>query len=227
MKKIFTTDLDGTVIYSEKHEFNSHKRLVETNGDYKAYMNEKLYSSLDEYNKQILFVPVTTRSIGQYRRINFPIVPRYALVLNGAILLKNGEIDKEWLCESYKMCEDYQDDLLQAVKVVKCSGYKCSHIDLYDIFFLFIKTESPSSVFQLLCSQLNLNNVTVYRKNGKIYVIPKPMEKGMAVKRLKDRFDIDFIIAAGDSDMDKSMLDIADKTISCQMLKEKGDYCNE
>ena len=47
----------------------------------------------------MLFVPVTTRTIEQYKRISLLkniIIPEYAIVSNGGNILINGETDSYW-----------------------------------------------------------------------------------------------------------------------------------
>jgi phosphoserine phosphatase len=47
--------------------------------------------------------------------------------------------------------------------------------------------------------------------HNKIYVLPKMLTKGNAVNRLQERIKSDYTICAGDSELDLSMLSIADK----------------
>ena len=47
--------------------------------------------------------------------------------------------------------------------------------------------------------------------NGeKVYVVPKKLNKGMAVKRLRKKMNPGYILAAGDSEFDVSMVEESD-----------------
>lgn len=224
MKKIFATDLDGTVIYSKQYDFETDKIQVETHNQYESYMNKRLYDSLKTTNQIVPFVPITTRNLDQYERIQLPIVPKYALVLNGAMLLVDGKIDDKWLSESIQLAKPFMTELYNAMFLADNSNYECTHLDLLGQFFVFIKTVHPLELVDILKSRLDLSKVTVYHKKNKVYVIPTVFEKGYAIDRLKKICPFDFLIAAGDSAMDDSMLKKADKIISCDTLKEKGTY---
>lgn len=227
--KIFMTDLDGTIIYSKHYEFNAEKILVDSYKDYTAFMNKHLYDSLYAFNKEIPFIPVTTRTLEQYERIKFPIVPSYALVLNGAMLIKDGKIDNDWLNESRYIVADYKYEMNMANKVIECvaDSFDISKFQYVNQFFIFVKTEYPNALIELLKRNLDLSKLDIYNKRSKVYVVPKPLSKGNALVRLKKLLHSNYVITAGDSDIDIPMLSMADKVIPCEILKEKGEYINE
>jgi hydroxymethylpyrimidine pyrophosphatase-like HAD family hydrolase len=90
MKEILLAcDLDNTLIHSWKHRKEGDLCIEHIGEKEQGYMSRKaaeLYSSLPE---NILLVPVTTRSVDQYRRIRWPgsREPDLAVTTNGAILL--------------------------------------------------------------------------------------------------------------------------------------------
>lgn len=227
--KIFMTDLDGTIIYSESHEFNADKILVDKHGDYTAFMNKHLYDSLNEFNKKVPFIPITTRTLNEYERIKLPLIPNYALVLNGAILVVNGHIDNDWLNESRRIIMNCQDEMNKAQKLIEniVDEFQISKLQYINQFFLFVKTPYPQELIKILRYNIDLTNVDIYNKKNKVYVLPKSLSKGNALMRLKKRLNSKYIIAAGDSEMDISMLNIADEIVSCYDLREKGEYINE
>lgn len=227
--KIFMTDLDGTIIYSQRHEFNAEKIPVDNYKDYIAFMNKHLYDSLDVFNKKVPFIPITTRTLDQYERIKLPIIPNYALVLNGAMLIKDGKIDGDWLDESRRIITNYQSEMDLANKIIESliDAFHISKMQYVNQFFIFVKTEYPKELIELLKRNLDLSKLDLYNKKSKVYVLPKPLSKGNALIRLKRRLHSNYVIAAGDSDMDIPMLNIANEVIPCEILKEKGEYINE
>ena len=89
---VFYSDLDNTLIYSYRREIGGKKRCVEVyQGREISFMSEYSYHLLQEISKKALFIPVTTRTMEQYQRIDLGIgIPEYALVCNGGILLVRG-----------------------------------------------------------------------------------------------------------------------------------------
>lgn len=91
MKEILLAcDVDNTLIHSWKHRKEGDLCIEHIGEKEQGYMSRKaaeLYSSLPE---NILLVPVTTRSVDQYRRIRWPgsREPDLAVTTNGAILLE-------------------------------------------------------------------------------------------------------------------------------------------
>ena len=57
---------------------------------------------------------------------------------------------------------------------------------------------------------------------NKFYVMPKQLKKGTAMERLKNRINEKFVICAGDSFLDISMLEIADIAISPKNIELKN-----
>lgn len=88
------SDLDGTLIFSA-----SRKQPGDIVCEYK---DNREISCITKRQAELLpglaIVPVTTRSIEQYRRIRFPegFSPEYALTDNGGTLLVNGVPDPDW-----------------------------------------------------------------------------------------------------------------------------------
>lgn len=81
---IYASDLDRTLIFShrflDEHKYNKKIVLVEDkDGKEISYMSELAYNKLQEINnnKDITFIPTTTRSLEEYNRI------RLGLNLNG------------------------------------------------------------------------------------------------------------------------------------------------
>ena len=63
--------------------------------------------------------------------------------------------------------------------------------------------------------------VDVCNNGEKIYIVPKNLNKGMALERIKEKIKADYVMAAGDSDFDVSMLKKADVCFIPKDLKEK------
>ena len=230
IEKAFITDLDGTVIYSHRRVGDARNMTcVEDQPRYQSFMNTHLYRNIKKWNEEVPFIPLTTRSEEEYSRIRFPFVPYYALVGNGAVLLKGGKRVVEWEVETARLIQE-EYTLLRNIedKLRDC-------LDLYDIqslrmvenSFLFIKSPEAEQLEYFIKRHFDLSGVTIYRHNTKMSIVPKQLEKGTAARRLREYLNIKTIISAGDTDMDTSMLEYADKTIECDVLKNEGEYIKE
>ncbi len=221
--KIINLDLDNTLIYSYKHDIGSHKRNVEIyEGREVSYITERTFHSLQEVRKSYLVVPTSTRTVEQYNRIKlgvgkFP----YALVCNGGILLRNGEVDKAWYEESLEIIQDSQDSMHRARIYLEKEQRRYFEIRYIEKLFVFTKCKEPEQVVTLLRGKLDLHVVDIFNNGEKVYVVPCNLSKGVAIERLKKMLHPELVIAAGDSEFDISMVEAADKGLVPYGFKEK------
>ena len=212
MKNILCVDMDNTIIYSYKHDIGEKKLNVELyNGREISFISERTYSLLKEVNDKMLIVPTSTRTEEQYRRINLHIgaIP-YALVCNGGVLLVNGERDKEWYYESLKMIAESRPQLDKAIGILEVDPRRKFEVRFIDELFVFTKCEKPDEVIKDLNKTLKTELVDIFHNGEKVYVVPKKLSKGMAVRRLREKLKPESIMAAGDSGFDISMVEEAD-----------------
>ena len=204
--------MDNTIIYSYKHDIGEKKLNVELyNGREISFISERTYSLLKEVNDKMLIVPTSTRTEEQYRRINLHIgaIP-YALVCNGGVLLVNGERDKEWYYKSLKMIAESRPQLDKAISILEVDPRRKFEVRFIDELFVFTKCEKPDEVIKDLNKTLKTELVDVFHNGEKVYVVPKKLNKGMAVKRLRKKMNPGYILAAGDSEFDVSMVEESD-----------------
>ena len=76
--------------------------------------------------------------------------------------------------------------------------------------FLFTKCTEAESVVCNLSAQLDCGQVDVFNNGDKVYVVPKALNKGNAITRLRNKLKPQTVIAAGDSAFDISMVLAAD-----------------
>ncbi len=221
---LFVSDLDNTLIYSYKREIGKKKICVELyEGKEISFMTENSYRLLKEIREQVCFIPITTRSIEQYQRIflergNFS---DYALVCNGGILLVKNEIEKKWYKDSLKMIAGCQEELEKGERLLERDRFRKFEIRKISDLFLFTKSSKPDDTMVYLKRELEEKLVDVCNNGEKIYIVPKNLNKGMALERIKEKIKADYVMAAGDSDFDVSMLKKADVCFIPKDLKEK------
>lgn len=227
---ILFTDLDNTLIYSKKINIEEKIPVEIYNEEENSFMSKRSFNLLKELFDKIWLIPVTTRTIAQYSRINMGIKPEYALCANGGILLRDGVIDKKWYNETLGIVEDSYVEREKAFKYLegdKRRNFECRNIEN---LFVFTKCEKAYEVSRNLKEVLNTDLVDILYNGFKLYILPKKLNKGDMVKRLlksisKDEFDSsrDRIFAAGDTEFDLSIIKFADTGFAHKDL----NYCND
>ena len=220
---VLTIDLDNTLIYSYKHDIGPDKINVELyQGREISFITPTTKKLLERLKEQVLMVPTTTRTIEQYERINLGIGPfKYALVCNGGILLEDGQINEAWLLESKRLIADSLDAMKAGMKFLETEESRYFEIRFINELFVFTKCHEPELIIQKLKDRLDTTYVDVFDNGDKVYIVPKGLNKGAAVKRFKEFIGAERILAAGDSEFDISMLEAADIAIAPKGFKDK------
>ena len=217
--KLIFTDLDGTLIFSA---------LKKQPGDVVCeYKDGAEISCITARQAELLpkltgVIPVTTRSVEQYRRIKFPVgfSPEYVLSDNGGTLLINGVPDREWAENSLRIVKSCAGELERCRRAMENDPSRCFEIRMVDGMFLFTKSSSPASSLELLRSAAG-EQVKCFAIGAKLYAVPAEMNKGAAAERLRNRIAPDSaIICAGDSAMDVPMLSFADTAVFPEDITE-------
>lgn len=229
---LFACDLDNTIIHSYKKAQESDI-CVEMKDEKKlSYMTQKSYKLLKEIYEQrtdILFVPLTTRTMEQYGRIKLldGKFPKYALAANGGILLIDNCIDEKWYEESLEIIKDSLNELKLSMDILEKDKNIYFDIRIIDGLFVYTKSSNPKKTLSVLSENIDISKVDVYENGDKVYVISKKINKGEAVKRLKEKLNIEKTICAGDSLFDIPMLNIADIAVYPENLKNNISNDNQ
>lgn len=214
---ILFSDLDGTLIFSAKRKQAGD--IVIERKDCEAIScvtarQAELFPGL------LNVVPVTTRSVEQYKRIDlakFGFEPEYALCDNGGTLLVGGETDAGWSEWSAEIVRECKDELSRFRGLLECDPRRSFEVRLVDGLFLFTKSREPAETVKSLGEG---ELCECFFTGEKVYVIPKKLNKGEAVKRLAKRLGLREFAAAGDSLMDISMLNAANIAIFPEDISE-------
>lgn len=205
-------DLDNTLIYSHRHTVDEPIVWVEElNGRKQSFITEKAFSYFKSQNRYEV-IPITTRTKEQYERLsklsetlNF----EYALICNGAVLLVDGKEDKSWKNQSMEICREdaaFFYDVLEKVR----TKVETESIISVDPFMFYVKTKETETMYNYMMKIADKSHLLIYRDSRKVYCIPSSLSKGKALERFKILEYEDFCLAAGDSDFDVSMLNLAD-----------------
>ncbi len=218
-RAVMFSDLDGTLIFSAAKR-QPGDILCETKDGQEisciTARQAELLPGLD-------IIPVTTRSIEQFRRITIPgFRPEYALADNGGTLLVNGIPDPAWTADSMRLVRECSRELAECRRVLESDPCRCFEIRMVDGMFLFTKSGDPESTVAKL-SEAAGERVRCYSTGAKVYALPAGLCKGAAAARLAERIAPHRrIICAGDSMMDVPLLDIADVAVFPEDMRGAG-----
>lgn len=209
-KILFVCDLDNTLIYSKKHYKNGDVLVECIDGKPQSYMSPKSYDLFLKINRLVDFVPVTTRSIQQFKRINLPF--KTAFTTNATILLNNGEIDKDFAEYSKKQVEPYKQELERLYNLYK-DDQRFRIVRYVDNMFLFLACANGCTAEQCVLDIRTQTDLYTENTGYKIYIFPPTANKGESVKYFRKNKNYDFVIGAGDSPIDLAMLKKCDKAL--------------
>lgn len=209
---LFASDLDNTLIFSKNKMIGDSVCVEYKDGKELSYMTARAHTLLQDIAEKTLFVPVTTRSVEQYRRIRLveKKTPHFALVSNGGTLLVDGKEDKRWYVQSREIIAEAFSQMEKAILLLKQDELVTFDIRLTDGLFVFTKTSNAEISLEKLRQKLDTSLVSLEGTGEKIYVVPKELNKGNALKRLLERTGPLFTASAGDSSFDISLLQQAD-----------------
>ena len=210
--KILCTDLDNTIIYSYKHDIGNEKMNVEIYKEREiSFISNHTYELLKKVKEEFLIIPTSTRTIEQYERINLKIGTfKYALVCNGSVLIVDGKKDKDWYEESLRLAKPSNLEVKKALEYLENDKRRIFELRHIEDLFVFTKCDEAETVVNELREYLDKSLVNVFNNKEKVYVLPTSLSKGKAIERLRKYLKAKFIIAAGDSEFDISMVEAAD-----------------
>ena len=208
---LFACDLDNTLIHSYKHRTPEDICIEIYNDREQSFISSRAINLLRKIITKIIFIPVTTRSIEQYNRIKWQedILPKYAVVSNGANLIEDGKINTEWQKETLTYIQPYEEELHYQHSLLSQDKH-FSICRIVDNSFLFLKCCDELNVDACALELQNNTKLTVEHFGRKIYLFPPLLNKGEALRRLQNKISPIHTFCAGDSYIDIPMLNLAD-----------------
>lgn len=212
--------MDNTIIYSYKHDIGPDKICAEIYQDREiSYITAKTRALLEKVVQSVVMVPTTTRTIEQYNRIDLGVGRfKYVLACNGGVLLVDSEEDADWYNESVRLISASSEEMLKAKDLLESYEDRIFELRYIKELFLFTKCNEPENAVSYLQTRLDESKVDVFNNGVKVYVVPKKLDKGTAIRRLKEKLGAQKVIAAGDSEFDIPMLKAADYGIAPESL---------
>lgn len=205
---LFASDLDNTLLFSHKHARAGDVCVEYLDGKAQGFFPPGVIRGLTQINRTMRFVPVTSRSIAQFLRIQFPpgCVPKYALVANGGLLLRNGAVDPAWQARSLALAAPWRGELAKAGELLAQAPLPL-RARMVDDLYLFAACDSTAEAAQALAHVQGRTRLTAELSGRKLYFFPPGLSKGDALMRLREKFAPARVLCAGDSGIDVPMLE--------------------
>ncbi len=222
---LVASDLDRTLIYSgpalglTMPDDRAPRLLcVEVNnGRPLSYVTERAAALIERLAAAAEFVPVTTRSRDQYRRVHLPgPPPRYAVCANGGHILVNGRTDPDWHDRVRRQvsagCAPLSRVLDHLVRATDPGWLRKVRV-AEDLFvYLVVERELlPDDWLPALQEWASGLGWTVSLQGRKVYAVPVPLSKSAALAEVVRRTGARQVLAAGDSLLDADLLLAADR----------------
>lgn len=221
---LIASDLDRTLIYSaaalglDVPDARAPRLLcVEVyEGRPLSYMTETAAGMLAELARRSVFVPATTRTVEQYRRVRLPGRPaRYAVCANGGRLLVDGEPDQEWSAHVRRGLAGCAplEEVRAHLREASSAGDWVLKQRVADELFAYLvvdRARLPQTWVKELTAWAEPLGWSVSLQGRKIYAVPGSLTKSAAVAEVARRTGAAHTWAAGDSLLDADMLLAAD-----------------
>ncbi|MDF9812932.1 HAD family hydrolase [Streptomyces sp. SPB162] len=223
-RTLAASDLDRTLIYSSAalalgmpDEHAPRLLCVEVHeAKPLSFMTETAATLVQRLAAEAEFVPATTRTRKQYRRISLPgPVPRFAICANGGHLLVDGRTDQDWNAEMRRRLADGSVPLAEVrahlARVTDPAWLRKERV-AEDLFAYLVVERSllPENFVKDLAEWADGRGWTVSLQGRKIYTVPKPLRKSAALEEVVRRTGATEVLAAGDSLLDADLLLAAD-----------------
>lgn len=220
------SDLDGTLIHALRTLPEEHRARAVVVEHYQGRPITVVHRHTIETIRSLCvharFVPATTRSAAQLQRVT-PIwehvAANWAICANGATIMHQGSPDEEWRRKVERRAQNAAtvEQVRSALKrefgepeVVPWLGSWRS-CETHFLYAVFDPDDAPPGTDAQAGRLLESLGWVAVRHGRKLYVLPRHLTKGAATEHLRDRLEIERLLAAGDSLLDLDLLEAADR----------------
>ena len=224
---LIASDLDRTLIYSASalqlpsvDEQSPNLVSVEIyEGKPLSFMTLAASRRLTEIACAATFIPITTRTMAQYRRVRFPgVQPAFAITSNGGNILVGGVPDAGWHRSTAAAIDECGASLAEVRAELRMRSQDNWAIKrrVGDELFCYLVVdplELPDDFIESWSSWCSERGWRVSVQGRKIYAIPSPLTKERAMLAVANRIGARRTLAAGDGALDSGFLAAADAGI--------------
>lgn len=219
-----TTDLDQTLIFSPRATARLGGGLpcnpVEhIDGVVISEIAQTVSEHIDLLPARALLIPATTRTVDQLNRLQLPFAYRYAIAANGGAVLVDGVPDPSWDAEVQRRVTGVAPlDAAHALLTARADrpwllrSYRAAELFCYAIVDPTELDADELAQLDEACVEIGWRAMPQGRK---LYLLPNGLAKEAAVTYLLEKLCAQSRqrprhFAAGDAEVDRAMLDIAD-----------------
>jgi hydroxymethylpyrimidine pyrophosphatase-like HAD family hydrolase len=222
---LLACDLDQTLIFSRR-SWRLPEGVPEPDvatvelidGKPAAFSTARTLALLAELDRAAVFVPVTTRTLAQYSRVDLGGPgPRYAVAANGGHLLVDGVPDPDWAAavsaRIATTCRPLADIHARAHRLAADGWPRVVHVA--DGLFVYLVAHHREGIPDLssLAAELAGDGWSLSVQGRKVYFVPSVLTKIDAIAEVARRAGTIRLAAAGDSLLDQPMLAAADVAV--------------
>jgi hypothetical protein len=229
---LIACDLDRTLIYSSSAVADSTSDsqkpdlvcVEHYDGAPLSFMTRQSSDLLSDLGRAAVFVPCTTRTVAQYRRVTLPGGPHlYAVTTNGGNIIVDGLPDREWrnvvearLSDSCAPLVHVSAELRSRIDDSWVKAFRIAEeLFCYLVVDLAMLPTSFVAEWTRWCAE---HNWTVSVQGRKIYSMPATLCKSIAIAEVRRRLESESgqpmtVLAAGDGALDAELLRYADAAI--------------
>ncbi len=225
---LLACDLDQTLIYSRQafrlpagtgSPVTPELVVVEyLDGEPLSHLTRSAAEGLQELARRATLVPVTTRTLEQYRRVRLGFPCTYAIAANGGHLIVDGTPDPDWARRVRSRVHASGrplEDIRVMADELAAEGSWVRTIRDADGFFVYLVATGREAIPDLseLAVRLAADGWTLSVQGRKVYLVPAALTKEAALEELIARTGALHLAAAGDSLLDRGMLTLADAAV--------------
>ncbi|MFC7220593.1 HAD family hydrolase [Streptomyces polyrhachis] len=177
-----------------------------------SFLTETAAAHLAALAARSVFVPTTTRTRKQYRRIHLPGPPApYAICANGGHLLVDGESDRDWQGAVARRLAEQCAPLAEVLAHLERTAHPdwTRKLRTAEELFAYVVTERalvPELWLKELSDWAGQRGWSLSAQGSKVYLVPRPLTKSAAVAEVVRRAGTEVVLTAGDSLLDADLL---------------------
>jgi hypothetical protein len=223
MTALVATDLDRTLVYSRRSAgapSEARRTVEEHDGVPSAWVTAQAAHLLSALGEAAAWVPATTRTVAQFRRLRLPGAHRWSVCAHGGVVLDDGVADAAWSSLVLRR-------LARVASVDEIGAAVARLLDLLpdgvvgplrraEGLFLVARidpTRVPRGWAEELAAVTGRRGWTALVGEAKVHVLPDGLSKVAAIEEVRRRCGSDALLAAGDSRLDAELLLAADAGI--------------
>ena len=182
-----------------------------------SYISVQALQLLKQIAARITFVPVTTRTMQQYKRIQLfteHVRPAYAITSNGGNILHHGVPDSEWNRHVLAGLAQYSadaSDIMALFGQIRNDEWVTGERYCDELFYSIVinRERMPVDEVEDLGQEIRKLGWEMSVQGRKICMVPLSVSKEAAMTHLQQRLGREVIAASGDSLLDRGLLEMA------------------